>query len=191
MAKNRGETNKRALLVLADGFEDIEAAAPFDILKRAGVAVKTAGLESQEVKSARGLKITTDTTLDAIEEEEFDCIVLPGGSGGAEKLSKSVKLKTLIQKMSKNGKIIAAICASPAWVLAPAGILDGKNATCYPGAEKSFSAKTNYINKEVVVDENIITSQGPATALLFGIKIVEMLRGSNIADTIKKNLLIK
>ena len=191
MAKNGGETNKRALLVLADGFEDIEAAAPFDILKRAGVAVKTAGLESQEVKSARGLKITTDTTLDAIEEEEFDCIVLPGGSGGAEKLSKSVKLKTLIQKMSKNGKIIAAICASPAWVLAPAGILDGKNATCYPGAEKSFSAKTNYINKEVVVDENIITSQGPATALLFGIKIVEMLRGSNIADTIKKNLLIK
>ena len=191
MAGNSEETKKRALLVLADGFEDIEAAAPFDILKRAGVAVKTAGLESQGVKSARGLKITTDTVLDTVKEEEFDCIVLPGGSGGAEKLSKSVKLKTLIQKMSKNGKIVAAICASPAWVLAPAGVLDGKNATCYPGAEKSFSGSTNYINKEVVIDKNIITSQGPATALLFGIKIVEILRGSNIADTIKKNLLIK
>jgi len=191
MADNGGEIKKRALLVLADGFEDIEAVAPFDILKRAGVAVKTSSLGSQDVESARGLRITTDTTLDAIGEEGFDCIILPGGSGGAEKLAKSAKLKILIQKMSKNGKIIAAICASPAWVLAPAGVLDGKNATCYPGAEKSFSAKTNYINEEVVVDKNVITSQGPATALLFGIKIVEILRGSDIADTIKKNLLIK
>ncbi len=191
MAENGGATKKKALLVLADGFEDIEAVAPFDILKRAGVTVKIASLGSQDVESARGLKITADTVLDNVKEEEFDCIVLPGGSGGAEKLSKSAKLTALIQKMSKNGKIIAAICASPAWVLAPAGILDGKNATYYPGAEKSFSAKTNYINKEVVVDENIVTSQGPATAFLFGIKIVEMLRGSNVADTIKKNLLIE
>ncbi|MBL7157852.1 MAG: DJ-1/PfpI family protein [Candidatus Omnitrophica bacterium] len=179
---------KKVLIVLADGFEDIEGIAPVDILDRAGVNVKVAGLSKREVISGHGVKISTDAKLDEFEEE-FDCVVFPGGSLGAENLSKSETVKNIIKKMHAEGKIIAAICASPAVVLAPTGILKGKKATCYPGMEKTFPASVKFVDEEVVVDGNIITSKGPGTAHLFGLKLAELLAGKTARDAVKTKML--
>ena len=174
--------SKRALLVLADGFEEIEAFAPFDILKRAGVDVLLTGLSAKEIKSARGAKILTDTILDE-KDLSFDAVIFPGGSTGAENLSKSEKAKNLIRKMHEDGKIIAAICASPAVVLEPTGILKGKKVTGYPGTLKDSAEDA------VCVDGNIVTSKGPGTAHLFGFKLAEILAGKEKAEQVKKSTL--
>ncbi|MFC1576540.1 DJ-1 family glyoxalase III [Candidatus Omnitrophota bacterium] len=180
---------KKVLIILADGFEDVEAVAPMDVLDRAGVGVTLAGLEAKEVKSAHGIKVLADTTLDALTEE-FDAVILPGGGGGAKKLSESEKVKNIITTMNDKGKVVAAICASPAWVLAPTGILNGKKATCYPGEEKAFPPEVKASNEAVVVDGNIVTSRGPGTALLFGLKLAEILVGKEVANTVKSKMLI-
>ena len=180
---------KKVLIVLADGFEELEAVAPIDVLKRAGLEVTIAGLDKSNIESARGLKILTDSKLDDIKGE-FDCLILPGGGEGAENLAKSLKLKSLIKDMYNRGKLIAAICASPVLVLSPTGILKGKKATCYPGVEKEFSPDVKFVNENIVVDGNIVTSRGPGTALLFGLKIVEILIGKETADSLKEKMVI-
>jgi len=179
---------KKALIVLADGFEEIEAIAPFDILKRAGVDVTLAGLSSREIKSARGAKFVTEKTLNDTESD-FDAVILPGGSGGADNLSRSGRLKTLILSMIKDGKLVAAICASPAAVLGPFGVLKGKKATCYPGMEKEFPGDVRYSDAPVVVDGNVITGMGPAAAVAFGFKLAEMLAGAEKTESVKKAML--
>ena len=181
-------TKKKILLILAEGFEEIEAIATFDVLKRSGLDVIVAGLSAKEIKSARNMIIKTDITLDKINED-FDALVFPGG-GGAEKLHESKKVTSLIKKMHSNGKIIAAICASPAVVLAPCGILEGKKITCYPSFKDKLPEGVNFIDKEVVVDDNIITSQGPGTAFSFGLKIAEILVGKKMANTVKQKMLL-
>ena len=113
-------------MVLADGFEETEAIATLDVLRRAGVDVTTAGLSGREVTGGHAIKTVAEKTLEKINEE-YDAIIFPGGAGGAENLSKSAKVKALINEMHEKGKIIAAICASPAVVLSPTGILEGKN----------------------------------------------------------------
>ena len=180
---------KKVLAVFADGFEEIEAIGVVDILRRAGLFVTIAGLSGFEVTSARGIKIRADISLDSVKEE-FDAVVFPGGGIGAGNLSKSETVNAMIKKMHAQGKIVAAICASPALVLAPTGILDGKNATCYPGMEKEFSKKVKFQDKPVVVDGNVVTSKGPGTAFLFGLKIVEILKGKDAAETVKREMLI-
>ena len=180
--------NKKVLVVLANGFEDIEGVAPVDVLRRAGVEVVVAGLDKAEIKSARGLQIIADKKLED-NEEEFDAVILPGGAQGAENLAKSAVVRKLITRMNEKGKIIAAICASPAVVLAPAGILSCKKATCYPGEEKKFQIDTEFIDDEVVVDGNIITSKGPGTAILFGLKLTEILMGKDVADSVKEKMI--
>jgi len=176
---------KKALLVLADGFEEIEAFAPFDILKRAGIDVTLAGVPRKEVKSARGAKVLTDKILDE-KDELYDAVIFPGGLAGAENLAKSEKVKSLIKKMHEKGKIIAAICASPAVVLAPLGVLDGKEATCYPGMEKKFTSKIHFTQSPVVLDGNMLTSRAPGTAHLLGFKLAELLAGREKAESVKK-----
>lgn len=180
---------KKALLILADGFEEIEAVAPFDILKRAGVELVICGISEKEVLSARGLRISLGTLLDEVNPDEFDALILPGGSLGAENLSKSEKLRNLIKDMNANGKIVSAICASPVVVLSPTGILTGKKATCYPGMEKDFPEDVKFLDKEVVVDGNVVTGRGPATVYRFGFTLVELLAGREIADSVKKAML--
>ena len=170
---------KKALLVLADGFEEIEAFTPFDILKRAGIDVVVTGLAAKEIKSARGAKILADKILDE-KDSSFDGIILPGGLSGVENLSKSEKVKRIIKKMNDDGKIIAAICASTALVLEPTGILKGKKVTGYPGTLKESAEGA------VVVDGTIVTSKGPGTAHLFGFKLAELLAGREKAESVKK-----
>jgi 4-methyl-5(b-hydroxyethyl)-thiazole monophosphate biosynthesis len=179
---------KKAIIILADGFEEIEAVTVIDILRRAGIDITVAGLGNINVKGSRGLNVVADKKLDELDID-YDACIFPGGMPGATNLASSGKVKTLIQKMNSTNKLVAAICASPAVVLAPTGILKNKSATCYPGMEQNFGSDVKYKDNNVVVDGNIITSRGPATALLFSLAIVEKLVGKEIADRVKKAVL--
>lgn len=180
---------KTALVILADGFEEIEAIAPVDVLRRAGVRVTIAGLIDPRVKSSGKVGVEVDILLRNLVEIP-DVVILPGGLPGATNLAKSEEVAALVRKMNKAGKIIAAICAAPAAVLAPLGILDGKKATCYPGCEADFSGATVYCRERVVLDGNIITSQGPGTALEFAFVIAARLVGQEMAETVRGKMLI-
>ncbi len=180
---------KKVLLVLAEGFEEIEAVTPIDLLRRAGVEVTVAGLNGTVIKSARNLPITAEVTLDKVSDN-FDALILPGGGGGAKNLAASQKLKTLIQEMNKKGKGVYAICASPVLVLSPTGILKGKSATCYEGMEGGFDPETKYVDQKVVIDGNVLTSQGPGTSIDFSLAIIEQLCGKETKDKIKKEILL-
>ncbi len=180
---------KKAVIILANGFEEIEAIAVIDILRRAGIGLDVAGLGSREINSARNLKIITDKTLDEINPGEYDACILPGGSKGAQNLSSSKKTSEIIKSMNERSKLVCAICASPAVVLAPAGILENKNATCYPGMQHAFPKSARYKDDKVVVDGNIITSQGVATATDFALAIVKKLAGKEIVSKLRKDML--
>jgi 4-methyl-5(b-hydroxyethyl)-thiazole monophosphate biosynthesis len=179
---------KKALVILAEGFEETEAIVPIDVLRRCGIEVTVAGLGSDSITGAHGIIVQADTVLEKIKDLP-DAIVLPGGMPGAENLAASAKVKDLIIAMNSKGRIVAAICASPALVLAPLGILDGKKAVCYPGMEKNFSPDTEHADEKIVQDGKIITSKGPGTALPFALKIAENLAGKNTADMIAKQML--
>lgn len=181
---------KKALIVLAEGFEEIEAVTPIDILRRSEVEVTIAGIGSDVITSTHNTNIKVDTRLDNYSGLP-DAIILPGGLPGAENLASSVKLKDLILKMHSEGKIIAAICASPALVLSPTGILKGRKATCYPGLEKNFPSDVKAVKEAVVKDGNIITSRGPGTAFSFGLKIAESLAGKNKSDMVAGQMLFE
>lgn len=179
---------KNALIILAEGFEEIEATTVIDVLRRASISVTVCGLKDILVTGSRNIKIQADVKLGAYSGD-FDALILPGGSKGAENLSKSQRLESLIKKADKESKIIAAICAAPAVVLAPLGILDGKTATCFPGMEEDFSEKTKFSQEKVVEDVNLITSRGPGTAIEFALKVVEKLAGPEVVKGLRKSLL--
>ena len=181
--------NKKALIVLADGFEEMEAVAPIDILRRAGIDVRIAGLlpENGIVTGARGIGIKTDFTLKDITAD-FDACIFPGGMPGAQNLADSKAVNSLIALLHKEHRIIAAICAAPAVLLAPTGILDGKKATCFPGMESAFGEHTTFCDEPVVVSDNIITSRGAGTAIAFSLKILEQLLNQKTADDIRKRI---
>lgn len=180
--------NKKALILLADGFEEIEAITIIDCLRRVSIQITVCSLGDIVVSGSRNIKIQADMKLSEFKES-FDALILPGGTRGAENLSKSGLVQELIKNSFKKNKIIAAICAAPALILSPLGILDNKKATCYPGMQNNFSAKTTYKEENVVVDANIITSRGPATAIEFSLKIIEILLGKKVALELKTKLL--
>ncbi len=174
------------LVPLAQGCEEIEAITVIDILRRAGITVVSAGLNSHPVKASRGTTLIPDTTLDAALETAFDMVVLPGGQPGSNNLKADERILALLIRMSQQNKYIAAICAAPA-VLATAGLLEGKRATSFPGALDAFST----IHKQtdaVVVDGTIITSRGPGTAMDFALTLVELLAGKTKRDEVESGL---
>jgi 4-methyl-5(b-hydroxyethyl)-thiazole monophosphate biosynthesis len=181
---------KTALVIFAEGFEEVEAVASVDVLRRAGVRVTLAGVKSLIVKGSRNIGVQTDVLLKGIKDLP-DAVILPGGLPGAMNLAKSGEVAKLVKQMSEAGKLVAAICAAPAVVLAPLGILDGKKATCYPGCEPDFSSKIVYSKEGVVVDGNIITSQGPGTALEFALVIAALLEGKEMADIVRGKMLVE
>ncbi|MEI6437287.1 MAG: DJ-1 family glyoxalase III [Candidatus Omnitrophota bacterium] len=184
--------SKKVLVILADGFEEVEAIAPIDILRRAGLEVVVAGLSGREQISARGLRVTCDALLSDVRDQtaSFDACILPGGGKGAENLAASRVVGDVVVSMHKAGKLIAAICASPAVVLAPLGILEGRKATCYPGTQKFLGAGVEYREENVVKDGNILTSRGPGTALVFGLAVLESLCGPASRDKIARDMLV-
>jgi 4-methyl-5(b-hydroxyethyl)-thiazole monophosphate biosynthesis len=176
-------------VILADGFEEVEAVAIVDVLRRAEIQVVIAGLHEGPLTSARKVKIIPDTTIDAVRADDFDMIVLPGGQPGSDNLNQDERVRRLIQEFSRQGKLTGAICAAP-YVLANAGILDGKHATAYPDY-KDMLGTAVYQEKNVVQDGSVLTSRGPGTAFCFGLAIVERLAGKKIADQIKAGMLLQ
>jgi len=180
---------KKALILLAEGFEEIEAITTIDILRRGSIEVTISSLGEKRVKGSHNIEVIADTTIDQITSD-YDALILPGGMPGAKNLSLSDEVNSLIVEMNNKKKIIAAICAAPAIVLAPLGILDNKSATCYPSMEKDFNSKTTYKEDDVVIDGNIITSRGPATAMEFALTLVRVLSKDEIANSIRSATLV-
>jgi 4-methyl-5(b-hydroxyethyl)-thiazole monophosphate biosynthesis len=175
-----------AIIILADGFEEIEAITCIDILRRAEMDVAVLGLNEVEVRGSRNIMVKADLLFDDYNGQ-FDAVVLPGGIPGTNNLAQSQGLLTLIKEANQIGKICAAICAAPT-VLAKAGILTGKKATCYPGHEGRLSG-AQIVNEPVVTDGNIITSRAVGTTIPFALKLVEALAGEEIAKKISSAIL--
>jgi len=182
--------SKKVLVILADGFEEIEATAPIDVLRRAGLEVTVAGLKDKVITGAHGLKFQADITLNQCKELP-DAVILPGGMPGAQNLGNSKEVLEILKKMNSQNKVIGAICAAPALALAPAGILNGKRATCYPGFESHFPASVQFSPDRVVVDGHIITSRGPGSAIEFALELVEQLAGKEQAKSLSEGLLVR
>ncbi len=182
--------NKTAVVILADGFEEIEGIAPIDVLRRAGVRVTVAGLGTKHIKSSRGLTIQADVLFS--DYKDFpDVVILPGGLPGATNLAQAKEVGEFVKKMNSAQKLVAAICAAPAVVLAPLGILDQKKVTCYPGCEAELPKEALYSQERVVMDGNLITSRGPGTALEFSLEIIKYLLGKDVAESLRGKMLIR
>jgi 4-methyl-5(b-hydroxyethyl)-thiazole monophosphate biosynthesis len=175
---------KKIAVLLAEGFEEVEAATPIDFLRRAGVEVITAGVNGKTVRGAHGVPFTADVLLKDLPAD-LDGVVIPGGMPGAANIAKSAEALELAKKLCAAGKLLAAICAAPGVVLGPNGFLKGKRFTCYPGYEKDVSGAF-FSEDRVVVDENLITSRGPGTAAEFALALIERLAGKQAADKVHK-----
>lgn len=178
----------RVAVILADGFEEVEAIAVIDVLRRAEIDTVIAGLHGNHIVSARNVKVIPDTVIDTVKADDFDMIVLPGGQPGSDNLNADPRVKELIKSFSKKGKLTAAICAAP-YVLANAGVLTGKRATSYPSYKDKLGSAL-YEEKSVVIDGNVLTSRGAGTALAFGLAIVEKLISREKALKIKDSMLV-
>ncbi len=172
---------KKVLVILADGFEEMEALAPIDLLRRAGASVTIAGLGKTEITSSRKVKILCDTQLSDTCPDGWDAVVLPGGMPGASNLAASEDVNARIMNTYNAGKLVCAICASPAVVLAPLGILDGKKAVCYPGMEQGIE-NVRFCSDKVLRTDNIITARGAGCAQEFALEIVCALYSREKAD---------
>ncbi len=181
---------EQVVVVLAHGFEEIEAVTPIDVLRRAGLDVVVAGVGATAVQGAHGVTCQCDVALEEIQSTPR-AIVLPGGLPGAENLGKSAAVKELTLKVHDSGGICAAICAAPALTLAKFGLLDGCTATCYPTCEKEFDPSTKHSEDRVVVDGNIVTSRGPGTSLEFSLKLAAILAGPTTAEQLKGQMLVR
>ena len=179
----------KVAVILADGFEEIEAISVIDILRRADIDVVSTGLTKKIVKGTHGVEIKADAILVDINANEFSMIVLPGGLPGAEHLANSKELGEKLREFDKKGLKIAAICAAP-WALSTAGVLKDSY-TCYPGFEKNINHKGYKDDENVVVDKNIITSKGPATAMEFALVLVKEIAGELKEKEIREGLLFK
>jgi 4-methyl-5(b-hydroxyethyl)-thiazole monophosphate biosynthesis len=177
------------LVPIADGSEEIEFTIIVDVLRRAGANVTTASLmEKKEIIASRAVQIIADELFTNVDTNGFDMIVLPGGGPGSEQMKQSPLLLATLKEFYNTDKWIGAICAAPT-VLASIGLLNGKNATCYPSMSAELT-NSNYSTDNVVVDGKIITSQGPGTTFEFVLKIVELLISPEISNKTKKELLL-
>ena len=180
---------EKIVVFLANGFEEIEAIAPIDILRRAELDVVTVSIsDSKTVTGAHGIKVEADQLFTETTFGENDYYVLPGGYDGMLNLSAHQGVNELLKKQHSEGKKLAAICASPS-VLGKLGILEGKEAICYPGFEGKLTGAT-ISKKSVVEDGNVITGKGPGVAVQFALKIVESLKGKETASQVSDSLML-
>ena len=177
----------KLIMILAPGYEETEAVVTIDLLRRADIEIDVIGLESRMVFGSHNIIYTTDNLLIYTNVKDYDGVIFPGGPG-AEKLAASDFISGVVKHMSQNNKLIAAICAAPALVLAPQGVLDNKVATCFDGMENNFNSSTQYKPDNVVVDGNIITSKSVATAFEFGLAIIEYIKDKQSADKVAKDI---
>lgn len=179
-------------IFLADGFEEIEALATLDILRRAEIPVLTVSInETTEVTGAHQVTVIADLLIDEIDAPSAPWLILPGGMPGAMNLAACERLNEMLARQVKEGRRVAAICASPAVVLSPLGLLDGIEATCYPGCEGMGAEGTMYTGHRVDVTPQIITGRGPGVTFDFALAIVEATSGQEVADKVAAGMLLK
>jgi len=179
----------KVYVFLADGFEDIEALAPIDILRRGGLQVVTVGLnESQMVDSAHGVTMLTNVFIYDVDDfDDADLLVLPGGMPGASNLRDNEFLCDLLVKHVKAGKRVGAICAAP-FILGQLGLLKGRHATCYPGFERHFKG-AEYTGELVTTDGNITTGKGPGAAMAFGYELLSFFAPASKVKELKAGMM--
>ena len=178
---------KRVIVILAPGFEEVEAFAPVDILRRAGVDVVTAGTVDGVIVGRNGIKVLADESLDKEVDSDFDMVILPRGLVGTENLKSDGRVKRIVEHHDEHGKYIAAICAAPT-VLAEIGVTEGKQLTSHPSVKGEFHHE-KYSEARVVVDGNLITSRAPGTAMEFAFKLVEILCGKEKVEEVNAGVL--
>lgn len=185
---------KQVLIPIADGSEDIEAVTIIDTLRRAGAQVTVASCNpdgGMTITASQKTKITADIHIDTCTEEQFHLIALPGGMPGAENLKSCKPLVTLLHRQHRAGKWYAAICASPAVVLAHHGLLDNVQATCYPSFMAQMEGALLHPKNAIVVDgkKRVITGQGPGNALSFSFKLIDALYGKDAFRPIAEQMI--
>ncbi|MBO5449215.1 MAG: DJ-1/PfpI family protein [Ruminococcus sp.] len=172
---------------LAEGFEEMEALAPVDILRRAGVEVKTVGVGSEIVTGSHKIPVTADITVDNIVlDDSLDMIVLPGGMPGTINLESNTEVLAAVDYCADNNRYIAAICAAPS-ILGHKGLLEGRYAVCFPGFEKDLKGAL-ISTRQVAVDGKYITAKGAGCSIKFGLKLVELLCSRDKAESLEANL---
>ena len=181
----------KVYVFLADGFEDVEALIPIDVLRRGGVEVSTVSItEMPLVRSAHGVTIEADLLFEQCDFADADLLMLPGGMPGAANLAAHEGVCAAISSQAAAGRKVSAICAAPAVVLAPLELLDGKRATCYPGFEQAL-AKAHYTAELVTVDGNITTAEGPAAAFPYAYELLGQLVDRQTADQVAEGMRYK
>lgn len=181
---------KTVLVPIADGCEEIETACIVDVLRRAEADVTIASVGKLQITASRGMKFVADKLISECVNDTYDLVVLPGGMPGAEHLRDSADLVKILKRQQQDGKLYAAICASPAVVLHHHGLLANRKATAYPGCTDHFE-NTEAINSRVVADKNCITSRGPGTAMEFALKLAEILCGEKKAADVAQSMLVE
>lgn len=177
----------KVLVILAEGFEEIEAVTIIDVLRRADVEVTGASLGDRQVRGAHALTLEADCRLDDVRGQTFDVVILPGGMPGSKNLRDDARVLDCLRAQQQSGRYIGAICAAPI-ALEAAGVLSGKRATCYPGYEIP-SAK--FSEERVVRDDKLVTSRGPGTALEFALEWVNILVGPDKAKRLREGMIVK
>ena len=177
-------------ILLGNGFEETEAIAPCDILRRAGVPVQFVGLGGREIPGGHNITVCADITADQMNLDDMEMIVLPGGMGGVHSILGCGAALDAVRYAWENGRWVAAICAAPT-ILAQLGITDGKKATCYPGLEGQMGSADMQPGAATVTDGRLLTGAGPGTAIDFGLLLVRALRGEACAKKVYDGLVYR
>ncbi len=181
-------TVKKALVLLANGCEEMEAVTTIDILRRGGIDVTVAGVTGNVVTASRGVKLVPDLSLDeALKHGPWDMVVMPGGMDGTRALTEDQRVQSLLRETHAGGRVVAAICAAP-MALERAGLLKGRRFTAYPGVLKVDAGGGTYTGTRVEIDGNVVTSRGPGTAVDFALALVELAAGKAMRDKVRQSL---
>ena len=176
-------------MLLGTGFEETEAIAPLDLLRRAGVEIQTVGVNGKIIYGSHNIGIEADITIDQMDLNNMEMIILPGGLGGVTSVRASKEAMAALDYAWKNGRYVGAICAGPT-VLADLGITDGKNATCFPGCEAQMGS-ANMLNAAAVTDGKLITGTSAGCAIPFGLALIAALKGQEAAEKIRQQIVIR
>lgn len=173
-------------MFFAHGFEEVEAIATLDVIRRAGIEIKSVGIDGKSVTGSHGITVVCDSDDCDLNVDGIDGIILPGGMPGTNNLFESTKVHEAIEYCSHNGKLLCAICAAPL-ILGRIGLLEGKEAVCFPGFEDELKGAVISDNF-VCTDGNVITAKGMGSAVNFGLAIVAYYKGQAVADALKATL---
>ena len=176
-------------VLLGKGFEETEAIAPIDLLRRANICVLTVGIDGQVIEGGHGIPVVADITIEQMDLTQMDMLVLPGGLGGVASIMGSESAMNAVRFAWENNKFLGAICAGPT-ILASLGITDGKKATCYPGCETQMGDAT-ILTQATVTDGKIITGTSAGCATAFGLALIAALKGEDEMQRIQNQIVIR